>query len=179
MDIFYKWQFHLWSLKNILKSQDTLLQFGAPLLVPASVSKAHMCGGQGELASPCHSLTGIHSLDSDWRVTADGEAKAVLSPRNGDLGHSPAQSLPEAGGSGLYPKVRKPTAHPCQEPPSSPKESEPQRSWPAPQCPYLSPDNLSTGLWAKQEGQSSAGKPMPMWGGPGMDKVLEKQTLPS
>lgn len=36
------------------------------------------------------SLTRIHSLDSDRRVTADGEAKAVFAPRDSDLEHSPA-----------------------------------------------------------------------------------------
>ena len=48
---------------------------------------------EGEAAILGHSLTRIHSLDSDRRVTADGEAKAVFAPPDGDLGHNLVQLL--------------------------------------------------------------------------------------
>lgn len=90
---FHRPHFHLRSFKNIilfiLKNQDILLHFRVPLSVPRS------CLQSLGLAAP-KTLTGIHGLDSDRRVAADGEAKAVLPPRDGDLGHSPARLLPEA-----------------------------------------------------------------------------------
>lgn len=70
-----------------------------------------MAGQRGWHPPRC-SLTRIHSLDSNWRVTADGEAKAVLPPRDGDLGHSPARLLPEA--TRLLPLLQGWEAHrPC------------------------------------------------------------------
>lgn len=65
------------------------------------------------LRHPRHSLTRIHRLDADRGVTADGEAEAILPPRDGDLGHSPARLLP-----GADPRSGSPQA-PTPEPPSS------------------------------------------------------------
>ena len=91
---FHRPHFHLWSFKNIilfvLKNQDTLLHLGLPFQFQHLVCKA------SGWHHPRHSLTGIHGLHSHRRVAADGEAEAVLPPRDGDLGHSPAQLLPEA-----------------------------------------------------------------------------------
>lgn len=84
-------------------------RLGLPFELPHLVCKARcMVRGAGP-ASPRRSLTRIHSLDSNRRVTADGEAKAVLPPRDGDLGHSPAQLLPEA--TRLLPLLQRREAH--------------------------------------------------------------------
>lgn len=91
---FHKSQFYLQSFKNIilfiLKNQDTLCStLGLPCSSQVLSAKPTWRAEPMGLVLP-KTLTRIHGLDSDRRVTADGEAKAVLPPRDGDLGHSPA-----------------------------------------------------------------------------------------
>lgn len=116
--------------------------------------------GKGGWHQPGRSLTRIHGLDSDWRITADGEAKAILAPRDGDLGHSPAQLLPEA-----VPRSGSPQAPPQSHPPF-------QGNWSwkgglASSSPSLSqPRHLQhwVGGQSRKPG-SSGGKPQLMQGG--------------
>lgn len=132
-----------------MKNTNTLCStLGLPLHSKVLFAKPTCIAGKRGWHHPRHSLTGIHSLDSDWRVTADGEAEAFLPPWDGDLGHS-SPVTPRS-----RPKVRKPTG-PTPEPSSSPREPEPKRRLASPSPSLSRPRHL--GHWVVgQEGRLGA-----------------------
>lgn len=143
-----------------------LLHSGAPLTFRGLVGKAHTPGGRMGLRHPRHSLTRIHRLDADRGVTADGEAEAILPPRDGDLGHSPARLLP-----GADPRSGSPQAPPQSHPALS---LEPERRL-ASLSPSLSrprhPDHWVVGQAGKRGAQADAEA--------GMERAWGGQTSPS